>query len=58
MHNYFSKVFLLFSDGNRYLCIRRKRRAQPPSDAADGWIMDAGVILSEAKNLFRQIYDK
>lgn len=31
---------------------------QSPSDAANGWITDADVILSKAKNLFRQISDK
>ena len=29
---------------------------QSPSDAANGWITDADVILSKAKNLFRQAY--
>lgn len=31
---------------------------QSSSDAANGWITDADVILSKAKNLFRQISGK
>lgn len=32
--------------------------AEYPYAVANGWITDADVILSKAKNLFRQISDK
>ena len=32
--------------------------AESPYAAANGWITDADVILSKAKNLFRQISGK
>lgn len=58
MHNYFSKVFFCFPMEIDTFAFAANGGAESPDAAANGWITDADVILSKAKNLFRQISGK